>query len=104
MSKFHPQAGMYFYTAVKSYTRNVEDYMGNVVQVVQKDSSYSGYVFYCIATDDQAIVCECVFGDTNYQPRVFVRTGFEFTPIGPEVFIALRPHFKHKFSTPVQTD
>jgi hypothetical protein len=97
-NKFQPQAGMYFYAGVKPRTRLVDDDMGNVTQVVQQDCSYRGYIFYCIATDDHAVVCECVFGGSNYSPRVFVRDTFDFTPIGPDVMSKLRLHFDHKYS------
>jgi len=102
MSRFQPQPGMYFYTAVKSYTRDVEDFMGNVTQVVRRDGSYRGDVFYCMATDDQVLVCDRVYGGACYEPMVFVREDYEFTPIGPTVLSTLRPHFKHKWSTPVE--
>lgn len=98
MNKFQPHAGMYFYTAVKPITRDVDDFMGNVTQIVRQDNSYHGYVFYCIATDNHTIVCECVFGGSNYSPKVFVRGDYDFTPIGPDVMSALRSHFKHQHS------
>jgi hypothetical protein len=97
-SKFNPLPGMYFYTAVNPFERSVEDMYGDVQTITTTDRSYRGDVFYCMATDDSYILAERVFGGSNYEPHMFSRGEYTFSPVGPDIMKSLNPYFKHKLS------
>lgn len=100
-AKFVPQAGMYFYVAVRPVKHDVEDAFGNVTTVVRKDGSYRGSVFYCMATDDSYIVADRVMGGyASKEPYLFSLTDYDFDPIGPDVMRAVSPYLEHKLSQP----
>lgn len=103
-AKFVPQAGMYFYVAVRSFEREVDDNFGNVKTLMVQDRSYRGDVFYCMATDDSYIVAERVLGGISYEPHLFSRMDHDFDPIGPDVMRVLSQHFKHKYAKPAEQD
>lgn len=103
-AKFVPQAGMYFYVAVRPVKHDVEDAFGNVTTVVRKDGSYRGSVFYCMARDDSYIVADRVMGGSSYEPQLFSLTDYDFDPIGPDVMRVLNQHFTHKYSQPADQE
>lgn len=94
MSTFIPSSGDLFYIACKPRKSVIgggffDTAVAERVVEVQ-DFSYSGQIFRCVARDDYALVCECRHGGYGSQERrTFVTSQYTYSPVGPEVVIAL---------------